>query len=65
IVEAYHARDIQVYFVKLRENSRELFIKSEILERSGGEAHLFRRTADAMDFIERESLHLNASEVHV
>ncbi|KAF8939680.1 sulfate transporter family-domain-containing protein [Dissophora ornata] len=65
IVEAYHAREIQVYFVKLRENSRELFIKSELLERAGGETHLFRRTADAMDYIERETLALNESEVQV
>ncbi|KAG0245858.1 hypothetical protein BGX31_005756 [Mortierella sp. GBA43] len=65
IVEAYHARNIQVYFVKLRENSRELFIKSELLERAGGEAHLFRRTADAMDYIERERQTLTSSEVHV
>ncbi|KAI1316243.1 hypothetical protein EDD11_010290 [Mortierella claussenii] len=65
IVEAYHAREIKVYFVKLRENSRELFIKSELLERAGGETHLFRRTADAMDFIERESLAFTSSEIQV
>ncbi|KAF9996804.1 hypothetical protein BGZ80_010437 [Entomortierella chlamydospora] len=65
IVEAYHARDIRVYFVKLHENSRELFIKSDLLERAGGEAHLFRRTADAMEFIERESLCLNMGEDNV
>ncbi|KAF9085926.1 hypothetical protein BGX27_003297 [Mortierella sp. AM989] len=65
IVDAYHARDIRVYFVKLRENSHRLFIKSKLLERAGGESHLFRRTADAMDFIERESLVLTANEVQV
>ncbi|KAF9297926.1 hypothetical protein BGZ88_008520 [Linnemannia elongata] len=65
IVDAYHARDIKVYFVKLRENSRELFEKSGLLERAGGERHFFRRTADAMDHIERESLSLTQSEVQV
>ncbi|KAG0327079.1 hypothetical protein BGZ99_008419 [Dissophora globulifera] len=65
IVDAYHARQIQVYFVKLRENSRELFIKSELLERAGGEAHLFGRTADAMTFIEHESLALTETELQV
>ncbi|KAG0005010.1 hypothetical protein BGZ65_012170 [Modicella reniformis] len=65
IVEAYHARNIKVYFVKLRENSRELFVKSELLDRAGGESHLFRRTADAMDYIERERQALTASEVHM
>ncbi|KAF9081264.1 hypothetical protein BGX27_005006, partial [Mortierella sp. AM989] len=34
-------------------------IKSDLLERAGGESHLLRRTADAMDFIERESLVLS------
>ncbi|KAF9366701.1 hypothetical protein BGX34_009539 [Mortierella sp. NVP85] len=65
IVEAYRARNIQVYFVKLRENSRELFVKSELLERAGGESHLFGRTADAMDFIERERQALHPSEVQI
>ncbi|KAG0010435.1 hypothetical protein BGZ81_002767 [Podila clonocystis] len=65
IVQAYHARDIKVYFVKLRENSRELFIKSDLLERAGGNRHFFRRTADAMDYIERETLSLTESEVQV
>ncbi|ORZ04832.1 sulfate transporter family-domain-containing protein [Lobosporangium transversale] len=65
IVEAYHARHIKVYFVKLRENSRELFVKSGLLKRAGGDSHLFRRTADAMDYIERESLALNESEMQV
>ncbi|KAF9932905.1 hypothetical protein FBU30_007064 [Linnemannia zychae] len=65
IVDAYHARDIKVYFVKLRENSRELFEKSGLLERAGGERHFFRRTAEAMDHIERESRSLTESEVQV
>ncbi|KAG9072813.1 hypothetical protein KI688_000591 [Linnemannia hyalina] len=65
IVDAYHARDIKVYFVKLRENSRELFVKSGLLERAGGESHFFRRTAEAMDHIERETLSLTESEVQV
>lgn len=65
IVDAYHTRDIKVYFVKLRENSRELFVKSDLLERAGGEGHFFRRTAEAMDYIERESLSLTESEVQV
>ncbi|KAF9155584.1 hypothetical protein BG015_009367 [Linnemannia schmuckeri] len=65
IVDAYHARDIKVYFVKLRENSRELFEKSGLLERAGGERHFFRRTAEAMDHIERETLSLTESEVQV
>lgn len=65
IVDAYHARDIKVYFVKLRENSRELFVKSELLERAGGPQHFFRRTADAMLYIERESLVVNEVEDQV
>ncbi|KAG0048839.1 hypothetical protein BGZ83_006259 [Gryganskiella cystojenkinii] len=65
IVDAYHARDIRVYFVKLRDNSRELFVKSDLLERAGGEGHFFRRTAEAMDYIERETLSLTESEVQV
>ncbi|KAG0379026.1 hypothetical protein BGX24_001948 [Mortierella sp. AD032] len=65
IVDAYHARDIKVYFVKLHENSRGLFEKSGLLQRAGGERHLFRRTADAMDHIERETLSLTECEVQV
>ncbi|KAF9276216.1 hypothetical protein BGZ68_010194 [Mortierella alpina] len=65
IVDAYHARNIKVYFVKLRENSRELFVKSELLERAGGQQHFFRKTADAMLYIERESLVVNEVEDQV
>ncbi|KAF9584255.1 hypothetical protein BGW38_007067 [Lunasporangiospora selenospora] len=66
IVDAYHARGIKVYFVKLRDNkSRELIIKSGLWERAGGESHFFRRTADAMEFIERESVHLSDGESQV
>ncbi|KAF9418774.1 hypothetical protein BGZ94_009601 [Podila epigama] len=53
IVEAYQARGIDVYFVKLRDNSKILFAKSGLLERAGGEGHFFRRTGDAIAFIER------------
>ncbi|KAL1925648.1 uncharacterized protein VTP21DRAFT_531 [Calcarisporiella thermophila] len=52
IVEAYHTRGVEVFFVKLRENSRELFARSGLIDMIG-EDHICRRISDAMKEIKR------------
>ncbi|KAG0251142.1 hypothetical protein DFQ27_008972 [Actinomortierella ambigua] len=54
IVDAYHARNISVYFVKLRDDSRELFIKSGLMAKAGGSSHFFRRVGEAMNSVEAQ-----------
>lgn len=53
IVEAYHARNVKVFFVRLRENPMVLFRKSGLLELVG-EENLFRKVPDAIETIERD-----------
>lgn len=53
IVEAYHARQVKVFFVRLRENPMKLFRKSGLLYLVG-EENLFRKVPDAIETIERD-----------
>ncbi|KAL0098043.1 sulfate transporter family-domain-containing protein [Phycomyces blakesleeanus] len=55
IVEAYHARNVEVYFVRLREKPMELFERSGLLDLVGKD-HLFRRVPDAIEEIEKDML---------
>lgn len=55
IVEAYHARDVKVYFVRLREKPMTLFRKSGLLDLVG-QVNLFRKVPDAIEAIERDML---------
>ncbi|RUS31294.1 sulfate transporter family-domain-containing protein [Jimgerdemannia flammicorona] len=52
IVEAYNARYVQVFFVKIHENARELFELSGLTEKVGPD-HIFKRVSTAIDYIER------------
>lgn len=54
IVDAYHARHVQVYFVKLAENARELFKLSGLTEKVGND-HIYKRVSGAIDHIERNT----------
>ncbi|KAG2202473.1 hypothetical protein INT47_013089 [Mucor saturninus] len=53
IVEAYHARNIKVYFIRLREGPMSLFRKSGLLD-VVGQNNLFRKVPDAIEAIERD-----------
>lgn len=53
IVEAYHARGIKVYFIRLREGPMDLFRKSGLLD-VVGQVNLFRKVPDAIEAIERD-----------
>lgn len=53
IVEAYHARNVKVYFVRLREGPMVLFRKSGLLN-VVGQVNLFRKVPDAIEAIERD-----------
>lgn len=55
IVEAYHARDVKVFFVRLRDSPMVLFRKSGLLKLVG-EENLFRRVPDAIETIERDMI---------
>jgi MFS superfamily sulfate permease-like transporter len=55
IVEAYHARNVQVYFVRLREKPMILFRKSGLLDLMG-QNNLFRKVPDAIESIERHMI---------
>ncbi|CAJ0768106.1 8031_t:CDS:2 [Entrophospora sp. SA101] len=50
IVEAYHLRDVNVYFVKLRSNQKKMFEGAGIIEKVGKE-HFFNRIPDALEYI--------------
>ncbi|KAI9477920.1 MAG: sulfate transporter family-domain-containing protein [Benjaminiella poitrasii] len=58
IVEAYHARKVRVYFVRLREQPMALFRKSGLLEMVGVE-NLFRKVSDAIEVIEKDMTNNN------
>ncbi|KAI8639784.1 sulfate transporter family-domain-containing protein [Parasitella parasitica] len=60
IVEAYHARDIRVYFVRLREKPMALFRKSGLLE-VVGQVNLFRKVSDAIETIEKDMVNNSSS----
>ncbi|KAI8379471.1 sulfate transporter family-domain-containing protein [Radiomyces spectabilis] len=53
IVEAYHARNVAVYFVRLREKPLALFKRSGLLD-VVGEDHIFRKVSDAIEAIEKD-----------
>ncbi|CAG8504310.1 1974_t:CDS:2 [Acaulospora morrowiae] len=53
IVEAYQKRNVNVFFVKLRENQKKLFIRAGLWDIVGGEKHFFRRIPDALEHINR------------
>ncbi|KAJ2963903.1 hypothetical protein NQZ79_g1077 [Umbelopsis isabellina] len=52
IVESYHARGVEVYFVRLRDNALDLFIRSGLLDIVGRD-HTFKRVSDAISAIEK------------
>jgi len=41
IIEAYHHRKVNVFFVKLRENQKKLFARAGIIDKVGGD-HFFK-----------------------
>ncbi|KAF7721413.1 hypothetical protein EC973_004719 [Apophysomyces ossiformis] len=53
VVEAYHSRQVQVYFVRLRERPMELFQRSGLLDLVGQDC-LFRKVSDAIEAIEQD-----------
>lgn len=55
IVEAYHARDVKVFFVSLRKKPRVLFEKSGLLKVIG-EGCLYRKVSDAIETIENDMM---------
>ncbi|CEP19242.1 hypothetical protein [Parasitella parasitica] len=60
IVEAYHARGIRVYFVRLREKPMALFRKSGLLG-VVGQVNLFRKVSDAIETIEKDMVNNGSS----
>lgn len=52
IVTSYHGRGVEVYFVKLRHNALELFIRSGLLDFVGRD-HTFNKVSDAIEAIEK------------
>ncbi|RHZ59684.1 hypothetical protein Glove_362g10 [Diversispora epigaea] len=57
IVEAYNRRSVKVYFTKLRENQKKLFIRSGLWDKVG-EEHFFRRIPDALEYINRRGFNM-------
>ncbi|CAB4427041.1 unnamed protein product [Rhizophagus irregularis] len=57
IIVAYHQRGVNVFFVKLRENQRKLFIRAGITDRVGSD-HFFKRIPDALEYINRVGLNI-------
>jgi MFS superfamily sulfate permease-like transporter len=53
IVESYHQRQIEVYFVRLRERPLEMFERSGLLKLIGGD-HQLRKLSDAIEAVERD-----------
>lgn len=51
IVEAYKARSVQVYFVRLREQPLAMFKKSGLLYLVD-ESHIFKKVSEAIEVIE-------------
>jgi MFS superfamily sulfate permease-like transporter len=53
IVESYHQRHIQVYFVRLRERPSEMFERSGLLDLIGSD-HRLRKVSEAIEAVERD-----------
>ncbi|KAI9320801.1 sulfate transporter family-domain-containing protein [Dichotomocladium elegans] len=53
IVEAYHARNVMVFFVRLRERPMMMFKKSGLYDLIGSE-HLFQKVSQAIGAIEKD-----------
>jgi MFS superfamily sulfate permease-like transporter len=53
IVEAYHARSVKVYFVRLREQPMDLFEKSGLYNMIGKD-YIFGRVPEAIEAIEKD-----------
>ncbi|CAO3644766.1 unnamed protein product [Cunninghamella echinulata] len=53
IVESYHQRQIQVYFVRLRERPLEMFERSGLLDLIGDD-HRFRKVTEAIEAVEKD-----------
>ncbi|KAI8994936.1 sulfate transporter family-domain-containing protein [Pilobolus umbonatus] len=53
IVEAYHARGVKVFFVRLRDQPTNLFLKSGLLD-VVGPGNIFMLLTDAIDVIEKD-----------
>jgi hypothetical protein len=51
IVEDYHRRDILVLFVRLRDQNKQLFVRSGIVDLVGSMS-FFRKITDAISFYE-------------
>ncbi|ORZ10456.1 sulfate transporter family-domain-containing protein [Absidia repens] len=58
VVESYHQRQIQVYFVRLRERPLEMFERSGLLELIGDD-HRLRRLSQAIEAVERDMANHN------
>ncbi|CAO3581188.1 unnamed protein product [Absidia cylindrospora] len=58
VVESYHQRQIQVYFVRLRERPSEMFERSGLLELIGDD-HRLRRLSQAIEAVERDMANHN------
>jgi MFS superfamily sulfate permease-like transporter len=56
IVTSYRSRGVEVYFVKLRDNALELFIRSGLLEFVGRD-HTYKKVSDAIEAIEKVATH--------
>jgi MFS superfamily sulfate permease-like transporter len=52
IVASYRNRAVEVYFVKLRDNALELFIRSGLLEFVGRD-HTFKKVSEAIAAVEK------------
>jgi MFS superfamily sulfate permease-like transporter len=57
IIEAYHNRGVNVFFVKLRENQKKLFERAGIIDKVGDD-HFFKRIPDALEYIHRGTLNI-------
>lgn len=51
IVETYHERGVQVYFIRLRERPLSVFKKAGLLDLVD-ESHRFKKVSDAIEAIE-------------
>ncbi|KAF7726540.1 hypothetical protein EC973_008671 [Apophysomyces ossiformis] len=60
IVEAYHARDVAVYFVRLREKPMVLFENSGLLKLVGRD-HIYRKVSEAIEAIEKDMLSIHST----
>ncbi|KAI7881995.1 hypothetical protein K492DRAFT_128177 [Lichtheimia hyalospora FSU 10163] len=53
IVESYHARNVMVYFVRLRERPMAMFEKSGLFDLVGQD-HFFQKVSHAIEVIEKD-----------